>query len=326
MQATVLAHVMTEEVRTVDAGAPFASVVSQMADARLSCVVVVERDRPTGIFTERDLARILRSLLAGQATPGTIADVMASPVQSAGAWVDVESAHQQMRQTGIRRLVVVDEGGTLVGIVTQSDLLEGLRASLERERDLLEQRVRDRTTELEHANERLQRLALVDGLLEIGNRRAMEVELDRFGEAFQRHGRRYGIVLLDVDQFKTYNDRYGHPLGDQVLRSVARVLRGSIRATDQVFRYGGEELLVLLSEPKEPFMAVVSERMRAGVEMLGIEHADSPGGVVTASFGYATCQPRETWTEVVKRADAALYRAKANGRNRCEPGDVEPAS
>jgi diguanylate cyclase (GGDEF)-like protein len=131
----------------------------------------------------------------------------------------------------------------------------------------------------------------------------------------------YSLALFDVDHFKGYNDSYGHPEGDQVLRGIARTLCQVVRTSDSVYRYGGEELLVLLPETPLAGAQVLAERAREAVFDLRIRSAVSPLGWVSVSGGVASShRPGEgaplSWHEPLARADAALYEAKQSGRNR----------
>lgn len=126
------------------------------------------------------------------------------------------------------------------------------------------------------------------------------------------------MLLCDLDRFKALNDRQGHQAGDRVLHEVADTLRRESRAGDAVYRHGGEEFLVLLAEQTLEGALVVCERMREAVHGLGLAHPDTEAGVVTISIGAAAC-PRgdETdSTDAIRRADLALYAAKAQGRDR----------
>ena len=135
-----------------------------------------------------------------------------------------------------------------------------------------------------------------------------------------RYHRSYCLAMCDVDLFKSFNDTYGHQSGDEALRSVASVMAATARRSDGVYRYGGEELLVVLPEQNLAEAAAAVGRVRRAVEGLGLPHAGGPTGVLTISAGVAAFQPGRggTTEEVLKGADAALYRAKSAGRNRLE--------
>ena len=150
--------------------------------------------------------------------------------------------------------------------------------------------------------------------------RAMEVDLKYTHEDALRYQRPYSIALLDVDCFKLYNDHYGHAAGDRALQQVASYLRSMSRNADRLYRYGGEELLLLLPETRLAGAEVLARRLVEGLAECNIPHCKSPFEVVTISGGIG-CEELErgaadkTWQEVAARADQALYRAKGNGRN-----------
>ena len=129
-------------------------------------------------------------------------------------------------------------------------------------------------------------MAATDPLTNIGNRRSFEEAIARAHARSGRDQSPYGVLMADVDNFKAYNDRYGHQAGDEVLVRIAGLMRDTIRAGDQVFRYGGEELVVVCPTDTVDALAVFGERLRAAVEGLAVEHPDNrPVGCVTCSLG-----------------------------------------
>lgn len=161
-------------------------------------------------------------------------------------------------------------------------------------------------------------LATIDGLTGVGNRRLYDDHLAAAYRNAVRHGEPLGLILLDVDHFKEFNDAYGHIAGDDALRALAAVMKESLgRSIDVVARFGGEEFAVLLPESDVPGVLVVAERIRAGIEALGIAHPSTiGGGRLTVSLGVTALGDDESAIDFAMRADAALYRAKALGRNR----------
>jgi two-component system chemotaxis response regulator CheY len=156
-----------------------------------------------------------------------------------------------------------------------------------------------------------------DALTGLGNRLRLAEDLEVLCGRVQRYRHVYSVALFDVDGFKGYNDSAGHRAGDEVLCSVAGELERQIRTGDALYRYGGEEFLVLLPEQSMEAAALAAERLRAAVEQLALPHP--AGGVVTVSAGVASlsddnCRP----DELFELADQALYRAKDGGRNRVE--------
>lgn len=180
---------------------------------------------------------------------------------------------------------------------------------------------------LANMNDELTLLARGDPLTGLGNRRALQEDLDLLETRVTRYGHRYCIALLDVDDFKSYNDSYGHQAGDQVLQAVGSQLRRQIRDGDSVYRYGGDEFLCIFPNQSLTTGSIAVERMRRGLEELAIPHADNCRGVLTFSAGVAVLEPGDPQSavEVLKEADEALYLAKEHGRNRVEHGETNPA-
>jgi diguanylate cyclase (GGDEF)-like protein len=175
--------------------------------------------------------------------------------------------------------------------------------------------------QLEDLNRDLYEQSRQDALTEVGNRLRMEEDLETVEANVARDGGSYAIVLCDVDRFKDYNDRCGHPAGDDVLRAVAGAVRKAGRRGDAVYRYGGEELLVLLPGQGREHAIVAGERMRAAVAGLGIpQPTGEPAPVVTISVGVAVRAGDAPGgvAAVLAGADEALYVAKSGGRNRVE--------
>ena len=174
-------------------------------------------------------------------------------------------------------------------------------------------------TALAASNKRLAEQSLLDGLTGIANRRRFDEALTREYRRHARGGASLSLVLIDIDHFKAFNDRYGHIHGDACLRQVAGVLRQNVtRAGDLVARYGGEEFACILAETDAPSAAAMAERLRQAVAALDIPHEASPTACrVTISSGAATarCLPGGSPLELLARADEQLYRAKAAGRD-----------
>jgi diguanylate cyclase (GGDEF)-like protein len=189
-------------------------------------------------------------------------------------------------------------------------LREG-RDHLEKTRDELA-RAND---DLRAANQALETLAITDGLTGLYNHRHFQDMIEREMRRSQREGRPLGLLLLDLDHFKMYNDRFGHIEGDAALRRVAGQILKTIRTTDTAFRYGGEELAVLLPGCTKDQASDVAEKIREAVAA-ATPRMDRGGGRVTISIGVAaTPDDGRVVRGLMDAADAALYTAKANGRN-----------
>ncbi|MBW3657277.1 MAG: diguanylate cyclase [Actinobacteria bacterium] len=181
-------------------------------------------------------------------------------------------------------------------------------------------RMEELTAELRVANDQLDRLARTDALTEVGNRLRFREDLAALHASSLRHDRRFAVALADIDSFKTYNDRYGHPAGDEALHAVAATMAAVSRYGDAIYRYGGEEIAVLLPETDVAGAVAAGERLREAVRGLALVHdARADGGdILTISVGVACFDPEihHGPDAVVHAADQALYRAKAAGRDR----------
>lgn len=159
------------------------------------------------------------------------------------------------------------------------------------------------------------RSALRDPLTETGNRVAMDQTLQREIDMARRHLNPLSLLMLDIDHFKVINDTHGHTAGDSVLRAVAGAIKGQLRNVDMVFRFGGEEFLILLSNTGREAAALVGERLRKAAQAQDY-WADGTRIDLTVSLGCSTLLAAESAESLLRRADNALYVAKREGRNR----------
>lgn len=165
----------------------------------------------------------------------------------------------------------------------------------------------------------LERQAQTDGLTGISNRRAFDEALAREWQAARRDGHPLSLLFLDADRFKRFNDRYGHQEGDELLKTMAAILKKNARRPrDLAARYGGEEFVVLLPDTSGQRAIDIAETIRRAMLESGVPHPDNDGGVVTVSIGVATVLPKagDESSALVEAADAAVYQAKKAGRNR----------
>lgn len=175
----------------------------------------------------------------------------------------------------------------------------------------LEQKVQERTNALKIANEELIKLAHRDSLTGLANRLAITEALRHEYLLYKRSSTRFAVIILDVDHFKKVNDTHGHHMGDDVLKQIALLLTQSIRETDFVARFGGEEFIVLLPNTEETATSV-AEKIRSNIA----NHQFPVVKLVTVSLGVAIIEPTDkNQNELIHRADLALYQAKNSGRN-----------
>jgi diguanylate cyclase (GGDEF)-like protein len=233
-------------------------------------------------------------------------------------------------QTGSRKIYLVDSapvrddrGRTSAIMVTFSDItqleeknvqLEGMLGILKKSRD-----------EIRRQNEELQVLATRDSLTDCLNRRSFFEKFETIFNTARRDGHKLACIMADIDMFKAINDRYGHAHGDDVIRKVAECLQHSLRATDTICRYGGEEFCIVLPGMDLDVALATAERARSNIQLLRVKGATGSSAIsITASFGVALLtHDARTLSQLIEHADKALYRAKNTGRNRVMAWNTE---
>lgn len=196
-------------------------------------------------------------------------------------------------------------------------LMLHIRRALEKQQS--EMKILAQNMELQKLNEKLKTLyeeakssSLHDPLTGLSNRRLLEIQLEKNFESAKRYGHSLSIIMLDIDHFKQYNDTHGHIEGDRMLAQIAYILLKAVRTADYVFRYGGEEFMIMLPETDLTNACEAAERLRKAVES---------EAKVTISLGVSAYdESLRSKDELINKADTALYQAKQKGRNRVEAG------
>jgi two-component system, cell cycle response regulator len=194
---------------------------------------------------------------------------------------------------------------------TLSNSLVDMSKSIHEYQTELEKKVKQRTLELQKINEALEKLSITDKLTNLYNRIKLDESIDILVERANRYNEIFGIILIDIDYFKKVNDTYGHQVGDQVLIEFATILQESVRKSDIVGRWGGEEFIIICPENSLENILILAEKIRKRVDTFSFSAEKHK----TASFGIATYKKQEKSETMIDRADQALYIAKRNGRN-----------
>ena len=306
-------RVVAAEARGLAHGRPSMSVVEKAIRERRE-VIAADVD-------ERGDLRAVRSVAAME-----LRSVMCVPMQHSGEvigaiYVDSRSASQK-RLWDSAELLRGLAAMAAVAVVKMRYFEETVRqatiAAQLAERERTAQQLAAKNAELERLNQQLRASAITDPLTGIGNRRHMATVLSSaFAEA-RSGGPQLSVIIADIDHFKRINDTWGHQTGDAVIAEVAHRIRAALRGEDRVFRYGGEELVVLTRAVEPEVLRGLCERLRGGIADVPMHLGDDRTGRVTASFGASSmCLRADTrWEEILQRADAALYEAKAAGRDR----------
>ncbi len=188
----------------------------------------------------------------------------------------------------------------------------------------LHRQVHQVRAQLEEVNLELLGRSLTDSLTNLGNRRRMEEDLLKVHARALRSQNSYCVTMFDIDYFKFYNDHYGHPAGDEALRQVAKCLNRVVRSGESVYRYGGEEFLLVMPNCHVDDAIAAAERVLHSVNLISIPHEarPTPPPIVTLSAGVACHSPDSDLTihDLIEHADQALYSAKLSGRNRVRAG------
>lgn len=231
---------------------------------------------------------------------------------------DAETAVQALK-LGVGDYIIKDADNRFL------DVLPGCVQQVVRERreqdekDRLITAFRENESQLKESNAQLLRMAAMDGLTGIANRRYFDDVLEREWQRGLDQGTPISLILTDVDRFKAFNDIYGHLAGDDTLKRVARVIgQAPLRNNELAARYGGEEFVVVMVQRNDAEATRVADQIRRGVQSLGIRHqASEHKGVCTISVGVVTRIPtaESSPAELIKQADSCLYRAKEAGRN-----------
>lgn len=264
------------------------------------------------------------------------AEIMAATSQKISEAAERESEFGRDLEDFDRAITANDQVEQAQILIAQ--LAERTRA-MQQQTAALEEQLRQSSSTiagLQGELERARQEASLDGLTGIANRRTFDVELARLAAEASRTRTALSIAMIDIDHFKAFNDTYGHPLGDQLLRVVAKILTACVKGGDLVARYGGEEFSVVLPYTRLENAVQVAGQIRRAIasNRVVLRNGRRDLGSVTVSIGVAEFEPGEAPGDTVARADRSLYQAKAAGRNRvvatAEPpaagaGTVEPA-
>lgn len=237
---------------------------------------------------------------------GVVQNVKDATSQYSGKLGSVSEKINAIRDPNELKSVLNDVISDTRDMVSQNQKLE---EQLSQSSHVMEQLQRDLET--------VRREALTDGLTGIANRKAFDAEIERIDSEVRKVGSIYSLLMLDIDHFKSFNDNYGHQVGDQVLRLVAKALTDGIKGRDVAARYGGEEFGIILPDTGLQAAVTVGNALRKAVASKDIVNRSTGEKLarITISIGVAEFTPDEKTVDLIGRADAALYTAKHNGRN-----------
>jgi len=336
-----ISEFMTTNVAHVDADEKILAIAKKMRRKNISCVMVLEKKAetsqenispgiPIGIITERNIIHFIADNAGHGLDHVTAKAIVPSTLISIDQSHSLFEAMVLFRSQRVKQLAVLDSEKRLTGIITYSDLIDAYYNQIELQSELGGNNCIDDDSPI---NTHLLELSLTDPMLKIGNRRSMEIDLKQTYELALRYRRPYSIALIDIDYFKKYNDNYGHQSGDTALIETCNVINNATRGSDRLYRYGGEEFLLLMPETNAEEAKKAIQRLNICVSDSAITHEYSPFGKITVSIGAYSFSPekemdssdsRELYFNEIEKncrqciayADDALYAAKSDGRNK----------
>jgi len=299
---------LSRRTRWVKSDMKTSELLQEMTSKQYESVVIVENFKPIGIFTTKDIIRIIKN---NQNLELSVSFYMSSPVDTISKNCSVKEALEFIKEKHYKRVVVIDEEGKMSGIITQKELIS---LSYSRWAMLIKEHHEELTqinASLLNKSKKYEEMASTDSLTGLYNRgKFLEVYLSSYKTMLER-GNSMSFILVDIDYFKKVNDTYGHNVGDEVLVLIAYELQKTLRNIDIVCRWGGEEFVVLLPATEVENAVALAEKLREHIEALVLQKVER----VTASFGVTKVYVEDDIKSVVERADKALYEAKKSGRN-----------
>jgi diguanylate cyclase (GGDEF)-like protein len=288
--------------------------------AEISCVYLCNREdwtlrlracqgRPSRAFHPSVL--VSETVLGAAFSDGPVNEPDVSGDESSTAWVTDPGSIASQAAVPLRA------GEEVLGVIVMASSTPRELSEIEMER--LEVLGSQASLSLHNAllHEELERLSVTDRLTELYNHGFFQLRLEEEFQRSKRYGHPLSLIMIDIDDFKEFNDTHGHPRGDRVLKEVSEVIRSALRDVDVAARYGGEEFVVVLPETPCEGARQVAERIRAGVERVSHAVGDRTAVGMTVSVGVATFTgDAETSGELLEMADAAMYSGKRAGKNR----------
>jgi len=299
---------INKHIHKTSANIKASEVLGNMVGHHYDCVVVIENQKPIGIVTTKDIVNILKNK---SSLDEPISKYMSHPIESLNENSSIKEAISFMKEKSFKRIVITNESGNLTGLIQQKELIS---LSYSRWAVLMKEystELSEINNLLEKKNQKYEKLATTDTLTGLYNRyKFTELYVSEY-QTMAKRDNKMSLFIMDIDYFKNINDTYGHNIGDKILQQVSHILLKYLRNVDIVGRWGGEEFVAILPTASLENSLILVEKIRAGIE----EYVMVEDIKLTASFGISEVKIGDELTDVVKRADDALYEAKNSGRN-----------
>lgn len=293
-------------------------VLSFMKDSLSDCVIIQEEKQAIGILTSKDIIKFIGE---GINPSVVVSDVMSTPIEMLSEKVSIHEGLEYLRSRHFKRIVVTNDEGSVVGIVTQQDLIARTYLKWSQLMQDHFKQFEEITQILQQKNRHLTQLATKDSLTEIHNRHMFAELFSQELSNAKRQVTQLSLMMIDLDHFKQVNDTYGHNIGDYVLKNFVASVVATVREADLFARWGGEEFVLLLRNTGCEEAYHVGEKIRNMIESTSFDDV----GQITCSIGITEVSCEDTLHNAVERADNALYAAKNMGRNRTIACETRPA-
>lgn len=307
--STPIGNLFTEEynVHTFDSDALMKEVFEHFSSFAADVVIIVDKTVSIGIMTLKDLIRALDNC---DNLIRPVKEFMTTPLHTFKPSMSIAEVLDEMKNTLFDKIVVIHDTG-IVGVMDRRHLLSfcytQLAPMIKHEHNMLHSLIK-----LVGKGERgLLKMATTDMLTGIGNRRLLEEVFQAHQHLEERYAVDMFLLMFDIDGFKDINDTFGHNVGDSVLKELTNLVSHSIRKSDIFIRWGGEEFAILLRYSDPETVVKIAEQIRTRID----NHHFETILHMTCSFGLTLIKVNESLEEAIERADKALYRAKADGKN-----------
>lgn len=283
-------------------------VLNSMADNRYDCIVITNNGLPVGILTTKDIMDLIKNSF-DLSLP--ISNYMSSPIETINENASIKESINFMKEKHFKRIVVVNSKNVLSGLILQRELISLSYSKW----SILMREYSSELTEinnlLEKKTKKYEKMASTDQLTGLYNRYKFTELFNSEYRTMKQRDNHMTLMMLDIDYFKTVNDKHGHNVGDTVLLQTSNILLKYLRNVDIVSRWGGEEFVVLLPTATKENGIKLAEKIRESLSVYDMGN----GLKITASFGITEVKVGDSLEIAIKRADDALYEAKNSGRN-----------
>lgn len=308
-QRTINEVLLAESLKSVQADTPTIDVIQMMNTSTHDCVIIYKDEEPKGLITTKDVIHYFGQNI-DLSLP--ISHFMSSPIFTIKSTTTISVALEFIQRKNFKRLIIVDENETIIGQISQEELLARINAKWAEFIQNSQEKITQTNAQLLQKASKYEKLSSIDTLTQIMNRSKFEeVVSSEINRATRYNTETFSLIFFDIDNFKSINDIFGHHIGDEVLKTLAKTVKKHIRSSDYFARWGGEEFVVLTPLTTLKNAGIVCEQIKQSIAQIELESIKS----ITCSFGVTEFQIGDSIQNVFRRADDAMYQAKSQGKN-----------